>query len=432
MPAPILELRARVHTLKQEGLALVAEYNALAEDDTEGREKSLRKIAEKSTAVTAAVNEVAAMEQRMDAERAFALSVDDGARVRVGASRETLDPTGGFAHLAEFALSVRAAGAQGSTIDPRLNFRAAPTNFHQEAGTAEGYEVPAQFSSRVFELVFEQDDLLAEVDSEPTSSNSVEMTADESTPWGSSGVNANWLAEGKQMSADKLSTKDRTLKLHKLYAYVLAGEELLEDAPRLNARLTTKSAQAINWKINEAIIEGGGVGKPLGWMKSAALVSVAKETSQAADTLNAQNVLKMFSRMMPSSIPRAHWRINSDVLPQLGGLTIGDQPVYFLPQTGIASAPGGFLLGRPVRISEHCETLGDKGDIQFVDPMGYYLARKTDGVKFAQSMHLYFDYDMQAFRWTFRLGGQPHLSAAVSPAKGSNTKSHFVTLDARA
>jgi HK97 family phage major capsid protein len=91
----------------------------------------------------------------------------------------------------------------------------------------------------------------------------------------------------------------------------------------------------------------------------------------------------------------------------------------------------GTLLGRPVVFSEHAEQLGTVGDLSLIDPLGYYSANKKSGTTFAQSMHLYFDYDMQAFRWTVRFGGQPLLSAAITRAKSSNTKSHFVTLGAR-
>jgi hypothetical protein len=38
---------------------------------------------------------------------------------------------------------------------------------------------------------------------------------------------------------------------------------------------------------------------------------------------------------------------------------------------------------------------------------------------------------LTAFRWLFRLGGQPFLSAPVTPAQGSNTRSHFIALAAR-
>ncbi|MBL4869166.1 MAG: phage major capsid protein, partial [Pseudomonadales bacterium] len=176
---------------------------------------------------------------------------------------------------------------------------------------------------------------------------------------------------------------------------------------------------------------GAGAGQMLGYFTSGALVSVAKESGQSADTLVAQNILKMFSRMLSGSISNARWIGNSDVIPQLASLVIGNQPVW-LPPNGLAGAPGGFLMGIPLRLTEHAKTLGDKGDLQLIDPRGYYAATKRAGIKMSTSIHLFFDYDIQAFKWTIRIGGQPFLSAPVSPKNGSNTKSHFVTLDERA
>jgi hypothetical protein len=46
-------------------------------------------------------------------------------------------------------------------------------------------------------------------------------------------------------------------------------------------------------------------------------------------------------------------------------------------------------------------------------------------------MHLYFDQGVTAFRWTLRVGGQPWLSTPITRKNGSNTLSHFVTLQAR-
>ncbi len=344
--------------------------------------------------------------------------------------------TYGFTNVADFARSVMFASKQGagpSQFDARLlGPGAAPTNFHQETGADEGYMVPPSFRRDIWQLIFEQENLLDDVDAEPTDSNSVQVTKDESTPWGSTGVQANWEGEGIQFTASKVATNSENLRLNKLYAFVLATEELLDDAPRLNARLTTKAADAIRWKINQAIVDGDGVAKPLGWTKAAAQVSVAKETSQVALTIVAANVGQMFGRLLPQGISRSVWMVNSDAFHQLSLLVVGNQPIWTPPAAGFAQAPGGFLMGRPVRLSEHCETLGTKNDFQFIDPKGYYAATKQGGTKFATSIHLFFDYDMQAFRWTFRVAGQPHLSASIGPAKGSNNKSHFVTLDTRA
>jgi HK97 family phage major capsid protein len=226
-----------------------------------------------------------------------------------------------------------------------------------------------------------------------------------------------------------METQGREVKLHKMFAFVTATEELLEDAPRLESRLRVKAPEAIRWKATDAIMYGDGVGKPKGYFGSDALVSIAKESGQAAKSVVAKNIAKMYARNLNPG--RAHWIVNSDVLPEIMTLQIGSQPIWTPPNSGFKNAPGGFLLGRPIQFSEHAKTVGDKGDIQFVDPMGYYAPTKRGGIKFDSSIHLYFDYDLSAFRWTFRFGGQPYLSAPVTPKNGNSEKSHFVTLNER-
>lgn len=341
------------------------------------------------------------------------------------------DPKRGFADVGEFALAVKGLYTPGGKRDERLFVGAAPTDFHQETGSSEGRMVPPAFRQEVWEVAMDEDSLIPETDNEPTNSNSVDFLKDETTPWGATGVLAKWRSEATQMAPSKLTTEAEQMRLHELYAFVTATDELLSDAPRLSNRLTKKAGTAIRWKANAAIVEGSGAGQPLGYIKSPALVSVAKEGSQTADTIVAANVAKMYSRMINPS--NAAWYINQDALPQLMVMTISNQPIWTPPNSGFKEAPGGLLLGRPVRFSEHCETVGDKGDIHFTNLRdGYYTIVSASGVQFASSIHLYFDYGLQAFRWTFRMNGQPFLSAPITPAKGSNTRSHFVTLDARA
>lgn len=445
-------LRQQAAELRAEGARLSAELAELeAKKDPTDEEKTKLATLRTSMADWEKRAEEAAVALEAAEDDARRQSLMDGLNIRPGARLGSNEPdparTGGFRNIADFANAVRRASdpSGARVVDDRLQAmlagpgaaaggrQAAPTNFHKETASADGWMVPKQFNDEIYELMIADDAAIINmVDSEPTASNQVQLLRDETTPWGASGVQANWRAEGSQMTPSRLATEPSDVKLHELYAFVLATEELLEDAPRLNARLTRQAARAINWKANEAIMFGDGVGKPLGWMSAGCLVSVAKESGQAADTINVTNIGKMYSRMLAASLPRSVWMINSDCLPALIGLQIGDQPAWMPPMTGINGAPGGTLLGRPVIPNDHCKTLGDLGDIQFVDPLGYYLARKASGVTFAESMHLYFDYNMRAFRWTFRLGGQPYLSAAVSPAKGSNTKSHFVALAERA
>lgn len=352
-------------------------------------------------------------------------------RIEVGASGIERDPWRGFAGphaYGDFATAVRAASRQGSVVDTRLiegGLFAAPANYHQSTG-AEGAMVPPAMRQEIWQLVF-NDPLLQLIPIEPTESPVVDIIGDETSPWAATGVQAYWRVEAGQMSASKLDTKTKQVRAHELYAFVLAPEELLEDAPRLNDRLNTKAPAAIRWKVVESFMWGTGAGQPLGWAETnyAGKVSVSRAVaSQVAPV----DVSKMFSRLLSSDGPdRSFWVCNRDTLPELvTRMTVGNVPVW-LPPAGIQAAPGGTLLGRPIYFSEHCQTLGTAGDVQLVNPDGYYAIQRGQA-RNDSSIHLYFDYAITAFRWMFRFGGQPLLSAAVSAAKGANTKSHFVVL----
>lgn len=348
--------------------------------------------------------------------------------------------TCGFADVGDFARSVaQACMPNRAKVDDRLTampaiLGAAPTNPHREGGSTDGFMVPPQIRDGIWEVMSAEENLLSKTDNEPTDSNSVAFLRDESTTWGAGGIVPYWTKERGQIEKSRISTAAAQLQLHKLTTMVEATEELLEDAPRLTARLATKVPKAFNWKIDDALMYGDGAGMPLGWTNSGAQVVVSKESGQVADTVNVQNIINMYSRMLASSLSNAFWLMNVDVLPQLMTMTIpgGGALMWTPPSSGLVNAPGGLLLGRPIVFSEHSKTLGDKNDIQFVDPKGYYAVTKRSGLKYAESMHLYFDYDTMAFRWTIRIGGQPYLSAPVSPNNGVSTKSHFVTLEDRA
>jgi HK97 family phage major capsid protein len=420
--------------LLQERADLTKEQDALfALVEKDDREMTAEEK-QRDDAIHARQQELAGEIERHERRREWQRSVPADAAGRVTDAHERIedDPKHGFAHMGEFAAAVATEVKPNGRTDERLLIGAAPTNYHQETGSDEGRMVPPAFRNEVFEVVVSGDDsLINAVDSEPTASNAVNFLTDASTPWGATGVQAYWRTEAGQMTPSKLVTTENQVRLHDLYAFVTATDDLLVDAPRLADRLTRKSGLAIRYKINESIVNGTGAGQPMGWFTHTAKVSVAKESGQAADTVVAANIAKMYARLINPG--QGIWYINQDVLPQLMIMTLGNQAIWFPPNSTIQNAPtGGYLLGRPVVPLENCQTVGDQGDIQFVNPKGYYAAKKGLAPEYAESMHLFFDYGLKAFRWTFRLGGQPYLSAAISPAKGSSTRAHVVVLDARA
>jgi HK97 family phage major capsid protein len=432
----LMALRQRQAELRSRGKALL---DLAANEGRELTEAEEHEFTQLEADLADLEGKIAAAEKANDRRRAFADTpaavvpgLPGGPRIQVGDDRALLDPRSGFNSYVEFARAVMRAspGHPSFAIDPRLAPNAALNSAaHREAGQ-DGYLVPAEYRDRIWERMEAGDGLINEIDVEPTSANAVNDTVDESTQWGSTGIKAFWRSEGQAMARTRQNVKPRSIVLHELYAFCEATDELLEDAPRLEARLTDKSAQAINYRLDEAIFEGDGNGKPLGFMNAPCLVTVAKESSQSAAGVVALNIANMFSRLLAEAVSGSGWWINSDVIPQLMTMTLGDMPIWTPPSTGFQNAPGGVLFGRPVRFSRHNKTMGTKGDIVLMNPKGYYGLRKGE-IKSASSIHLYFDFGATAFRHTFRFGGQPHLSAAVSPKNGSATQSHFVTLATR-
>ena len=111
-------------------------------------------------------------------------------------------------------------------------------------------------------------------------------------------------------------------------------------------------------------------------------------------------------------------------------LTIGTGgtalPVYGPPT---AEAPFGTLMGRPIEPIEQASTLGDRGDIILADMDEYVVWEQA--INFARSMHVQFLTNETAFRFSYRVNGQPGWSKTITPANGTDTQSPFVTLAAR-
>lgn len=391
--------------------------------------------AEEQASYDAAMTEIEKIASAIDREQklieAERSAVSFEGPITGGAPRVEQDPKRGFKSFGEFAAAVAAVPTKHA-VDPRLTIgAAAPSTYGNEGTGADGgFLVPPEYGREIWTMSLEEDAFLPLTDNMPVSGNSMTFPSDETTPWGTDGVRAYWEGEADAATATKPKLNPNTMRLKKLMALVPVTDELLADAPSVSAYLMRKVGESIRYKTNDSIVNGNGVGKLLGILNAGCLVTQAKEGSQTADTINATNVTKMFSRLLRPG--RGVWLVNPDAYHQLPLMTIGQQPVYVAPN-GLAGAPGGTLLGRPVILTDVCQTVGNLGDIYFVD-FGMYrtLTKAGAGIETATSMHLYFDAGATAFRAVFRIDGQPVLKSAVTPPNSSVTRSGFVTLAERA
>lgn len=338
------------------------------------------------------------------------------------------DRLGGFSNMGEFLMAIKKEGTNKSFRDKRFENELFERN--AEDG---GVLVPEEMMTEITKKVQSDASLLPKTRQFTVNGNSMTLPIDEKHPW-NGGILVYWTAEGATIpkSGDPgLGTA--SWKLNKLAALVPVTEELLEDAAGLQSYIQQMAPEAITNKINSSIISGDGVGKFKGILSSPFRVTTAKEVGQAADTIVAKNVIKMFNRMIPSSRGRAEWYINAACEDQLRTMVDDNgNLIYLAPGSQMNQQPYGLLLGRPVNVMiGSMEQLGDEGDIVFCDLSYYYTIGKAGGVKQSVSSHLLFDQDKQVFKWTLRLDGSCPFKTPISVEKGNYKMSAIVTLEAR-
>lgn len=383
-----------------------------------------------NTTVEAARSEVLASLRKAAAERAT-IQTATPAVVTDVKNREEEKP---WASFTEFSRAVKRA-ADG-VLDPRLAAqRGVATGMGIGQDSDGGFLVPEQYAQGIVTRAFEGGAILSRVNRIPVSGNQYHMNLVDETSratgsrWG--GIRGFWMGENDSPTASKPKIRRATLDVTKklgVLAYV--SEEQLEDAPATDAMLTQAFTEEVTFLTEQAIWEGTGAGQPLGITNSSALVTVAAEGGQTADTFNAQNAVKMNARLWSRSQTNAAWFIQQQLLAQLPLMTIGQQPVY-LPPTGLAGAtPFGTLLGKPVFVVEYASAIGDVGDVILADFSQYALGDKARSA-ISRSMHVRFVQGEEAFRLVYRVDGLPMWNAALTPFKGSDTVSPFITLAAR-
>lgn len=406
--------------------------------------------AEAQTQFDALMDEVKTIQASIEREQALieaersmpaipAIPALSGAQVT---ERIEADPRRGFAHMGQFTRAVLQASL-GQSHDARLltlGAAAASTYANESSGADGGFLVPPEYSSSIMSVMEGQENLLNRCRQIPVTGTSMTFPKNETTAHGATGIQAYWDDEAAAMTQSKPAFQFDTVRVHRVTALVPATEEVLEDSAALGPWIEMEAGVKLAFKVSDSILNGTGVGKPLGVMNAPCLVTVSKEGSQAADTLLGANVLKMKSRMPARNYANAVWVMHSDVELLLPGLfmpiknvagteNVGGTLVY-MPPGGLTGAQYGTLLGRPVVVCESSAAVGDLGDIVLAD-FSQYIALTKGGVKSDQSIHLWFDQNLRAFRFVLRVGGQPWLSAAIARKNGTSTQSHFVTLEAR-
>lgn len=339
----------------------------------------------------------------------------------------------------DFLKAVHDAGVNPHRADPRL-FVGAATGMSEGVPADGGFLVQTDQVQTLLEKTYSAGEITRRIQPYPIGQNANgiaiplldETDRADGSRWG--GLRGYWTGEAGTLTKSKPTFGKFRLDLDKVTALVYVTDEELQDISFLGSLLSRLVPQELSFKLEDGIINGSGAGMPLGILNAPCLVSVAKETGQAAATITTENIVKMYSRLWGRSHQNACWCINQDVLPQLFTMSLavgtGGAPI-FMPAGGLSGSPYNTLLGHPILLQEYCQTLGTKGDI-FLCDFGEYVLIDKGGVQQASSVHVQFTTGETAFRFTYRVNGAPWWTAALTPKNSTATQSPFVALNARA
>lgn len=320
----------------------------------------------------------------------------------------------------------------------------AATGMNESVGADGGVFVQKDFANEIVDNGYQEAPFASQVRRLPlsTGANGIKVPyVDETSRADGSrqgGVQMYWEGEADDITATKPKFGLMELNTKKIVGACYLTEEIIADAPFLGAWVSQALSNELAFKLDDAFINGNGAGKPLGILQNGALVSQAKETGQAAASIVAQNLAKVFSRLLKRNRNSAIWLYNQGCEAQLMtlSLTVGSNsyPVLILGGTTgnmREEIPVDRILGRAAFASEHCAALGTAGDIIYTDPKSYFVVDKG-GPKSAVSVHVRFLQDEQVLKMTYRVDGQPNRRAALTPFKGSDTLSTTVVVATRA
>lgn len=320
----------------------------------------------------------------------------------------------------------------------RLNNEARALGSSEGVGSDGGFAVQTDFAGQMFESAVQTGEILSRVDTYDISagSNSANWVVIDEEDVSESimgGIQVQWAGEGEGAPASRPKTREIKLDLEKLLGFAYTTEELMQDTTFMTQLFTRGFTEAIIRKLEGDIISANGVKRPLGILQSGALVEVPKESGQGADTLVYKNIVKMWSRIMPRFRRQTAWLMHPDVEELLPFMEMpvgtGGIPV-FLPPTGISQEGYSTLYGRPIISTDHCQALGDKGDIILAD-LGQYMLIRKGGVQIAQSIHVQFLTAEDCFRFMFRANGTPKPKKPLKIKNSANLRSAFVALETR-
>lgn len=356
---------------------------------------------------------------------------------------DRLFPSGGFKSFGHFLWAVSHAGRRSDgdsrAVSDLERWKDAQVamQFKSPLGNSEvtdpdgGALVPVQFANMIYERTLDQNQILSLLKPVTVTKRIYSLPAikEDSRKDGyrHGGVTGYWEDEADPHTYAHPVWRTINERLFKLTVEIPVTDELLSDSPlAIESYLTDIAAAEINFKINDAVINGVGAGSPLGILNSPSKITVNAVSGQGAGSIVAQNILDILGRVNPAQKRRMVWLYSQTAEDEILRFFSGTDE--YGASTLIQFVDGQLnICGKTAYLMEQCQEAGTEGDLIGFAPEGY-LAVIQGFLSSAMSYDVLFDYDQALFKFRFRMNGSPRDMVPLIPYIGSTTTSAIVTL----
>jgi HK97 family phage major capsid protein len=430
------------------GVKAVAEKRGLTDEERTAFTEAGPKIEATQAQLTEAASLLEAAEAANEAERQATQvtgldpDVVAGQRAAAGGShievtdRATEQP--GFwgrqlQAIRSFAINGGMAHTPAADLAVLKPLMATATGMNTDVPSEGGFLVTQQRSSQVIQRAYQTGEILRRLTPMPIGPgfNGTKMPAiDETSRADNSrygGIVSGWLGQGNTLTSGKPKFREIDLKLRKVGAFVYATDELLADSVALEAWINRYLPLELQFRIEDAVINGLGATSPLGVLNSPAVITV---TRASASHVTADDMRGMINRLWAPLRSRAAFFVDQSVEPELDVLSFAIGTAGVLDPSYKPAGDGrpyATYKNIPIIPVEYCAALGTTGDIILV-ALDEYLFIDKGGVDQAVSLHVAFLTDEAVYRFIARVDGQPTWNAALTPKSGGSTLSCIVVL----
>mgnify|MGYP004599688765 FL=1 len=169
-------------------------------------------------------------------------------------------------------------------------------------------------------------------------------------------ISAGWTDEIAEITASDAKFTTIEIGHHKLTALSKLSIELInQNEFDIASEVMYQTERDFALKAETAIIKGDGSGKPFGLTTGGTAFTLASKTAVTAD-----EIVKIYHKLKAAYQQEAVWIMSNDTLCAIRLLTDGSGRYIFHQNENLTSGYAGFILGKPVLVSDAMDNIGSE------------------------------------------------------------------------